>query len=267
MKVITSLMLAIAAGAACTAKANEPVTTTPTQFNKIAGHVYVNLATGERTINRIGDRYGDAVWTNINQCAGNWFWGGWTAAGTTREAIDWGSIADGTVIDGYQFGYVTGMLDLSSSGIPGFNSINYFYDDYLGFGVTGTITAGYLIPDLPGSYDGQYWGWIVTIDLAGGNEFTLAGGDANCGDGLHEFGWGTAYDIPVFGTTGPLLTAPDHLGMCGTTAACSTGNATGVEDAFDDYLAYPQTSYSATYWFGGFDIASSTPAGSFWMEL
>jgi hypothetical protein len=255
------LLLAIAAG---TAVANDPITTDTTPAGKIAGHVYINLATGERTIVPAGGRYGPAVWSNTGSCVGSFFWGGWTAP-TNQEAIDWGSITNGVVIDGYQIAYATNLPDPASSGVPGFDAINYFYDDYLGFGNTGTVAAAFRVGPLPGSYDGQYWGWIVTIDLAGGFEFTLAGNDANCFDGLHEFGWGCAYNIPMAGfVTGPLPVTPMALGPCGTTAACSTGTATGVEDAFDLYFEYPQTNYDNTYNFGGFPAAS---AGSFYMEL
>jgi hypothetical protein len=267
MKVKTSLGLAMAAGLACSALANEPITTTPTRVDKFVGHVYINLATGEYSITYSGGRSGAPVWSNTNLCAGTWSWNDWTGP-TTQEAIDWGSIDNDTVIDGYQFAYSTNLPDLQWSGIPGFDSINYFYDDYLGFGSTGTVAAAFQVGPLPGASDVPVWGWWVTVDLAGGNEFTLSGDDVRCGDGLHEFGWGCAYNIPMTGyMTGPILTAPDHLGMCGTTAACSTGNATGVEDAYDLYLAYPQTSYDSTYYFGGFDPPTQTPAGSFWMEL
>ena len=220
----------------------------------LRGHLYINLATGERTVTPIGNGsdYGDPVWTcNDTAGNGNYFWGidNKAQGRIGMEGLDWGDTANDVTVDGFEFAYAgdKGMgLDPNGEGVPGLNMEIYFYNNENGFGDSdGAAVAGFSIIDLPGvSGNYTYEGWIVTIDLAGtGYEFLLSGNDED-GDGLQDFGYSYSCDQQQKGgpgIMGPLLAAPNA--------------GEGQEDAFDLYTEPSKSGYINSYYFGGFPFA------------
>lgn len=220
----------------------------------IRGEVYINVATGQRTVTPygVGSDYGDPMWVcNDRAGNGNYFWGidNKAQGRIGMEGLDWGDTASDTFVDGFEFAYAgdKGMgLDPNGEGVPGLNMEIYFYENENGFGDSdGAAVAGFSIVDLPGvSGNYAYEGWIVTIDLAGsGYEFTLSGVDED-GDGLQDFGYSYSCDQQQQGgpgIMGPILAAPNA--------------GEGQEDVFDLYTEPNKSGYINSYFFGGFPFA------------
>jgi hypothetical protein len=192
-------------------------------------------------------RYGSYIWNNMAN-------DGWFTGFTYNYLfMDWGSLPDANnglpdeVADGFQFVYATG-----GNQPGGVTWIVYYFDEATGFGdVNWLQEAGFIFTGLPDAagLPAGYWGWTVTVDLAGGGyEFLVADRTST----LVESGLGVAqvnlYVNPLT-VTGGTLTLPPFIGGNGDT---------GTTDAFD--IFYPTGGYKGAYFFGGWPL---NPYGSF----
>lgn len=157
MKATSALSLALAAGIASTAAANNtPTTLTPSNDAvRHAGHIYFNVATGEKitTLINVGDTQqpvdgtaGSEIWiADIGQqCldfgySTSYFFGMDDPSGTTSLALgmysfDWGDIAMDTVVDCVQIHWISDHADTDTNsdsvadGVEGF-ACNWTYWD------------------------------------------------------------------------------------------------------------------------------------------
>jgi hypothetical protein len=286
MKAKSSMMLAMAAGGvfAAGAMAAEPTVIGEFASARVAGHVYVNVATGEVVRTPGTSRLGpDVIWQNDDQGGCNFFYG---QDRPTRDetlgrvkfgsaVVDWGDIAGGAFFNGYDAAYATNIgADTAGSGILGLSMVNVFIDDYDGdIDPGGTTASGILavqVDDIAGGDatlgTALFQGWIYTIDIEGsGFEFNFGTTDLD-GDGLHDmahaYEWVQGQSDPK-GIIGPFLVLPVTLG--------GTGTAFGVVDGFDWFNqtsggSASLTDYVGGFWFGG-AACPTTPAGSFWMTM
>jgi len=277
MKAKSCMMMAVAAGAACSAFATEPQIETANQV-VLKGHIYVNARTGERTVNPINsnNRMGAPVWQNEDSASnGNFFWGmdnptatfPTSVGGGQRiggEASNWGDLEFDTFIDGYTTAYATAVFDGTSS-IAGFSIINWWFDCDDGFNDISAIPVwGIGLSSIAGGDptlgSTLFAGWIYTVDLAGtGFEFEMGdtdgtftglaglsstGCDKDDSDGSPENDFSYSYifvqnQAAPLATTGPFLVLPALA--CNFEddgiATGATGNAQGDDDAFDFWKA------------------------------
>lgn len=295
MKTSTSLALALAAGStfAAGALADQPTNlgTNRLHHYQMAGTIYINLATGERTMVPTGSSVRASstnVWDNKDVTSnGNFFSSIDDTTGGVfgDEWLDWGDIGRGTTdplstdIDCYVFAYATTVRGATST-VLGLTAVNSWYDDESGFGDTtfSPVTA-IGVTDLPGATPslppGFGSGWIITVDLSGSTlTFTLAGADEDAG-GTSDFGYSYSFDQTAItgtqGLLGPLLILPFENGPEGLGFPTgANGTSYGVEDAFDIYANGPAvggtghdiTDYLGTFFFGGwvFGVPVTDPA-------
>ena len=178
-----------------------------------------------------------------------------------REAGDWGDVADGSFVQSIAIGYATDLLDPNFVGIVGLDLVVNFYVEYEGFGGPAVHVATIIVEDLPGAATAGQASLVTgTIDLTvTGSEFCIAGPDLD-GDELTDFGYRYSFvqaQVGAKGTIGPLTAYPASLG--------GLGNATGVENGFDEFEAPPQQNIIGTYNFGG--TPPTEPIASFYMAL
>ncbi len=196
-----------------------------------------SMATGEYSLDGGVQRFGPATaWDSTL------FTGSFSNRISTQWVVDWGDVANGTFVNGFQMGYAT------NSTLPVNITVN-FYDNGNGFGDPSTLAASYLISGLPGtSVPGQIQAFAFDIDLMGGFEFTINSADLD-GDNLADFEY--EYNMTNRGNAtsmGPLI---------------STGGV-GQEDAFDRYDGNSQAgggTLGGTFFFGG------NPFAQFHMRL
>ncbi len=290
--------LAVLAGA-CTSVLANPVNIREEAYPaKIAGHVYVNLATGERVMTPFNSRIGDLVWSNSDSGSNGNFYHG--TDGRTRSdgrnafnsmVVDWGDgPCNDLVVDGVSLAYAvpTTMVSADPVSDPTIFGLNMFlniYDAESGFNDPDDAAIFILgVTDLFGATaDGN--GWIFTFDLAG-FEYTMGNTDEDA-DGLPDHGWGYTFrqqqesdprnlpgSVVTKGIVGPFLVLPGNAGGLGTPPSA------GVEDAIDWYNTfdgsfvfngsgydfgasdtYTRSNYINSYFFGG------APYASYWLEL
>ena len=178
-----------------------------------------------------------------------------------REAGDWGDVADGSFVQSIAIAYATDLADPNFLGIEGLDLVVNFYVEYEGFGGPAVHVTTIVIEDLPGAAKAGEFSLISgTLDLTvTGSEFCITGPDLD-GDGLTDFGYGYSFvqaQAMGKGTIGPMLTLPATAG--------GLGNATGVEDAFDEFEGPMQQNLIGTYNFGG--TPPEKPFASFYMAL
>lgn len=275
MKAKSCMMMAVAAGAACSAFATEPQIDTASKA-VVKGHVYVNARTGERTITPVGgtSRMGPGVWINEDSASnGNFFWGmdnptaTFPTLGGTRiggEASVWGDLEFDTFIDGYTTAYATNVFAGTTS-VPGYTLINWWFDCDNGFNDVSAIPVWGIglssinggDPTLPPTL---FAGWIYTVDLAGtGLEFEMGdtdgtftglaglsstGCDKDDTDGSPKNDFSHSYIFVqnhglALGTCGPFLVLPASADAAedDNFPTGATGNADGAFDAFDLWKA------------------------------
>jgi hypothetical protein len=289
-RLTVALALAAGAAASAGAHANpdrEPVTPVevqparriatmaPERLNqaRLVGHVRINYRTGERQVTRfdrpvsVSTREGPLMYDNSDiEGNFNYFFDldnpDLVPPLLEHEALDWGDFSSAAgvtpCVDGISFAYAGDArmgLDPLGAGVEGLNAIIRFYRNDNGF---DTLTAEPLmqleITDLPG-HDGSpppvgqlhsFNAWVVTIDLEGTpGAFTVTGNDLDF-DGLRDISWSYQFDQQQVGgpaIMGPMLARPFSLG--------GLGNATGVEDLFDEYTTGPRLGYTGTWDFGG----------------
>lgn len=263
---------------------------------RLAGHVYINAATGEIvTTPGAAARLGEAFWRNDDSFScGSYFYGqdrptrdeslGRVKFGAT--VVDWGDVAGPAVVNGFDFAIAGSIAPDEPGGvIEGFGVRIGFLDRYdsvvnPGGPVTEPGGAGpayeiasITLMDFWHGYDPGcsffFCGWLITVDLEGtGLEFTLGdaasgtGGDLD-GDGLADFGYSFSFiqnQQEPKGIVGPFLARPASLGGAGT--------AWGVVDSFSWFnsLTGPYQDYYADLNFGG-GSCPVTPYASFVMNL
>lgn len=195
MKAKSALSLALAAGIASTAAAsNSPTVLGPTNaVVKKAGHIYYNLATGERVMTMFADGQtapaGTAdsvsIWASINgnPCAAqgyttSYFFGlddpGTTSLSTAATLVDWGDIEKDTVVDMLHINWVTAHPDgdtaTGGTGVEGLAGQWIIYDADNGRAIdvsTRQPLIDFTFTSLPGNVfgAGSFTGWTADIDL------------------------------------------------------------------------------------------------------
>lgn len=294
MKAKTCFALAIAAGCATVATAN-PEKVTLNGYSSVStaaiNTIYYNVATGEmiRT-NGNAQRQGDPIWVNeiYDECGfGEWYYYGLRndAGGANDNWLDWGDIADNSVIDAMTFLYFTTVPDAGEDGEDGFSMVVSFFD---GIDWCCNIQSGmapYLaweITGIPGTASGGA-AWLVTVDFADTPENLFEVGDVDgiddSGNGLNsggqaadtdsagngaDFGYGYNFNHPssVVATTGCGLVVPPE-GV--------EPNSLGSEDVF----ALFNNGWDILenfYWFGGYDCSGGSgfnwgPWGDYYLGL
>lgn len=120
----------------------------------------------------------------------------------TRQVLDWGDVASGTSVSGFDIAYFT------DSTTPVTLNVRFYSPDDGNRSSSSLITA-FTLPDLPGR-----GGHKVTVDLSEAFGFDIAGSDLD-GDSLTDFaysisfvdaGTGTFFG-PLFSSGGPGATA------------------------------------------------------------
>jgi len=182
----------------------------------IAGHVYINMATGERVFSPFETQDGDPqVWLNSDGTGNGSF--AYEAPlcdsdiADTEMTVGWGELG-GVEITCFQIVHATSiapdvLVDEDGDGCPDENSdptttgldvTMSFYEGTTGFGELGELVTSITVPDIPGGTGNPDFicAWVLTIDLAGtGEEFVIDGPDAD-GDGEQDFGYGYSFNIP-----------------------------------------------------------------------
>jgi hypothetical protein len=297
MKANTGLILAMVAGCGAVASAADVQPGLKSLKSYHAGHIYYNVATGERVVINNEQQVRDLtpVWIadNDDPCG----LGG--TIGVVSDAADasvddvhisWGDIPTGSVIDCVTFDFgatipdVDADMDGIGDGIAGYNLLTAFSSETNGFGETTKVyLAAFTLTDLPANTPDVPAGFLavyeITLDLA--NDFvdgdgnpvdltlTFDGPDLD-GDDLSDFGYAHQFEQPSVGGA-----------IAGRGQVAPTGNmlpdAQGLEDAVDIYDGLPtgdldadlnsSGNYVGTFFFGGFDCATDTPFSQMEMSL
>ena len=197
MKAKNALSLVLAAGVVAPAIAD-----TPTTFHRAAvgnaqkvGHVYFNLATGEKIVTDMKQDFGPRgtsgeVWVTDNNlpCADidpDLYTGGFVGVvddpadvggdnddiAFESEWLDWGDVPADTVIDGIDGTWWTEHPDPNEEGVEGFGATWSFYEGDNGFNscLTRTGLVAFTLFNLFGDPDPGapgIRGWGFTVDLA-----------------------------------------------------------------------------------------------------
>jgi hypothetical protein len=299
MKMKTCLALAIAAGCSSVASANPEKITLNNQVRMSAdniGYIYYDVATGEMiktspNQNRAFDNH--AIWDNVifNQCLplNEWYYFPIRDSATGEDTwwMDWGDIAENSVIDTMTILYATSVADAGEDGEDGFEMDITFFDG-IDIGQINSTLYPYLVytvTDIPGSASPDLTGWIITINLAGGGEFEV--GDADGiddsgngfnsgygaigddididGDGGADFAYGIYFRHPtgeLLGNTGAGLVVPPET---------TFPNSLGDDDVMALFNTQDWTNPEGFYWFGGYDCYGGaggwTPWASYFLGL
>jgi hypothetical protein len=120
-----------------------------------------------------------------------------------------------------------------------------------------------------GSMAGVTGCWLVTVDLAGGDEFCLVADGDGVYDGLADidgFGVSFAMSDTSGGNAGPFLNGDPNVYPFGDGTDFQNPGLTGTGLDTDDlfYLNEPSQTYQGCYWFGGYP---TNPYSSFWWQL
>ncbi|MEK6701399.1 MAG: hypothetical protein AABZ53_03985 [Planctomycetota bacterium] len=232
-----------------------------------AGHLYINLSTGERVFFSLGDRT-PMIWANTSTPFANYYSidgrvhsGGRATYGSMVESC--GDIAFGAYVDSIDIGYAIdgGVPDPASAGVTGLSIQYWFYDNDNRNNSPGAVYVGAVqVDDIPGDtnlVDASATGYTATID--GITPFILADLTAGSGhdidaDGLGDFGFGVrmVQNTSPKGVCGPLLALPGNAG--GTQQPPSAG----VADEIDWYNSVDETTgakldFKGKWWFGGYN--------------
>jgi len=267
-------------------------------------YVYVNARTGERTVThaRPNSRgFYPPIWINEDTASNGDAWFALDDYDTDpmnpvfgEEAKDWGDIEFDSLVDGYTAAYVSNVGPAAgppNTAVPGYTLINWWYDNDNGFGDISSVPVwGVGVSSIPGGDgSGGFAGWVLTLDLAGASipfelgdtdgSFTgvsgsMTGNDKDDTDGCpkNDFAWSYAFDQSGLapadqGVCGPFLVLPASADIAEDDAfpTGATGNADGVDDAFD---LYDNTGvYVGTFNFGGWVPMGATPYASLFMGL
>lgn len=224
------------------------------------GHLYINLKTGERVMTPYDDRAGADYWNNDDGAVcGNFFYG---VDRPTRPTTDprprfgasvnavgdiSGPLGLGATIDGLGIGTASlgiKSTDTTNHACAGLDLLIFFYNDDDANGAIPDTRAEIVfsksIADIPAE-EGTRNAWTFTIDLAGGNEFTLGDDDLD-GNRKLDFGWGIAMVQgqsladginSAKGVCGPFLAAPS--GFINELGVASVSTSSGVPNRLHWY--------------------------------
>jgi hypothetical protein len=261
----------------------------------IGHHVYVNAATGERTVTTapMSERGSPLVFANEDSgLNGNFFWGmdnptrTFPTSGTVRvggEAVSRGDVAFNTWVDRVRVGYVTNILHDGTGVVGGLSLVLSIYDCYNeAADPEASLVAMIVIEDIGGwdeycnEPDISCSGWAYTIDLGNsGLEFEIGdtdgvnAGGTGCdkddldGHPLADFAWSYSFiqgQAGPLGIIGPFLALPAHGGLGEDTdvPTGATGNAEGVPDIFDLFsrpTGHQLEFFEGSLNFGGWPLA------------
>jgi hypothetical protein len=246
-----SLMVVLCAGACVSvthAGQTSKIDQSDLKESVLAGSMYCNLKTGETVFYRDIDfagRVGPERWANSDSVNnGNFFFGidNPTRATTSpaprfgAEMLDTGDIAGtpgvGALVDGFQLSIASDIPGVGTDGrVPGLDVVIWFYDNdnsTTGNDTRATPNTGLRLTNLPGT-QGTANTWLLTYDLAGGNEIQLGDQDVD-GDGKLDFGYSLAFQQTQTarpkGSIGPTLALPGGFGY--SNGVNSTSTSTGV---------------------------------------
>jgi hypothetical protein len=286
----------------CEASAQTVAQARPTT---LAGHVYINLSTGERVISRSESspvplpRGTSAHFVNEDLgAAGDRFWAldDPYVPRMGQEAADWGDVPFDTPVDTIRFAYATTIPRADGDSVPGLNVVLWVHDCNNGRNDPSAIRLWALqIVDLLGADPaaGTAQTWIYTIDLSGsGFEFEIGDTDGShlgvsgrsstgCdrddwdGSPLADFSWSYTFrqnQAGPVGIIGPALVLPAFTGIAedDATPSGADGNARGVEDLIDVYrnpFGSSREDYLTTIFFGGWTPTGSNPYASLYIGL
>jgi len=251
----TSLMVVLYAGACVSvgqAGQASQVEKSDLKASVLAGSVYVNVKTGERVVYRdveFAGRAGPERWANSDSVNnGNFFYGIDNPTRSTTsliprfgaEMLDTGDIAGtpgvGALVDGFQLSIATDIAGVGTDArVPGLDAVIWFYDNdnsSTANDTRATPNAGLRLTNLPGT-QGTANTWLLTYDLAGGNEIQLGDQDLD-GDGKLDFGYSLSFlqtqTARPKGVIGPTLALPGGYGYSNgvNSSSTSTGVTNGV---------------------------------------
>ncbi|MCC6677560.1 MAG: EF-hand domain-containing protein [Phycisphaerales bacterium] len=267
--VVAGTATGFAAAAPGVAEAGGPV--------RIAGHIYINAATGEVVRTPAGgSRLDELYWGDSGPCGGFFRQDDPARAPGAVDAfatlaVHWGD-TPAALTTGYEIAYATNIgCDTAGSGIAGLSIVNTFIADYDGgLDPGGGGASGILAVEVGTIAGGNctlgsslFQGWVYTIDL-GGTGFEFEWGETDLdGDGLLDFGYGYEFiqnQAGAKGVIGPYLVRPASLGGSGT--------ALGCPDRFDWFNDRGNV-YAGGFWFGGGDCSATPPRpyASFFLNL
>lgn len=188
---LVAMAAGLATGVACglagvAAEAQGPA---PSAEARPAGHLYINMRTGERVYTLSADggggggvggdtqRAGPGIFLNNDYITnGNLFWSMDDPARTGSippfgtEGADWGDMPFDMVIDGIGVAYATdSAIEIAPVlALPGFTLINWFYDCDNGRNDPSAVpTAAIMLTSAPAAFfPTGYTGWFITYDFA-----------------------------------------------------------------------------------------------------
>ncbi len=234
-----------------------------------AGHVYINLRTGERIVTPAGMPGGslrsvlEPIFLNEDTLSnGNLFFGLDTPTRTNAEMLCWGDLPFDSRVDAFKFSYATNIAPDSEQQTMGLDAVLWWFDcEHNAHPISFVPLFGITIEDLNGTPDpGLFGSWIYTVDLSGtGLEFEIGDTDGSytgasgvpstgCdkddtdGSPLADFSWSYQFrqnQAGPLGTIGPALALPDNHSVFGEDDLLPTGGdgmARGVPDRFAWYL-------------------------------
>lgn len=239
-----------------------------------AGHVYINLRTGERVVTPAGEPGAtsrsvlEPVFINEDFASnGNYFFGVDTPTRSNHDLVCVGEIAYDTRVDAFKFAYATDIPPDNAPQTMGLNAVLWWFDcDDASFGSTFVPLFGMIVEDLNGTVVAppSFSQWIYLVDLSGtGTEFEIGDSDGSytgasgvpstgCStddDDLANFGWSYQFNQNQAGppgTIGPTFVLPENP------------EATGVADRFVLYsnpTGGVRENRVGSFWLGGWPFA------------
>lgn len=204
----------------------------------VAGHLYINMKTGERVMTPFNGRAGVEIWKNDDDAVcGSFFYG---VDRPTRSLTDprprYGASVNnvgdvrgrpgvGVLIDGLGFGTATSGVkstNTTTHSCAGFDLLAFFYDNDDANGTAPDSLARFnhsVVVRNIAAEEGTSNAWRFTVDLAGDGAFMLGDRDLDHSGAL-DFGWGLSLRQGQSltdginsgkGIAGPLLAAPGNF--------------------------------------------------------
>lgn len=236
-----------------------------------AGHVYINLRTGERVVTPAGDPGGaqrsvlEPVFINEDFGSnGNFFFGVDSPTRSNHDVVCVGEIAFDTRVDAFKFAYATDIAPDNGPQTMGLNAVLWWFDcDDASFGSTFVPLFGIVIENLNGGTAPPAFNqWIYLVDLSGtGYEFEIGDSDGSytgasgipstgCstdGDELANFGWAYQFNQNQSGAAGTI----------GPTMAVPGNSELGIDDRFVMYSnpnGGVRENRIGSFWLGGWPM-------------
>lgn len=234
-----------------------------------AGHVYINMRTGERIVTPANEPGGshrsvlEPLFINEDTLSnGNLFFGLDTPTRRNAEMLSWGDLPFDSRVDAFKFSYATNIAPDSEPQVMGLDAVLWWFDcEHNAHPISFVPLYCITIEDLNGTPDVGFFGsWIYTIDLSGsGLEFEIGDTDGSytgasgvpstgCdkddtdGSPLADFSWSYQFrqnQAGPLGIIGPSLALPDNhsaLGEDDMTPTGGDGMSRGIPDRFALYF-------------------------------